>query len=33
MVVSEFGKKRRLTHPGVDPFWETFEKYLSKRHG
>ncbi len=27
------GKKERLEHPGVDPFWIKFEEYLKKQKG
>ena len=29
--IIENGKKRRLEHPKVDPFWIRFEEYLKKR--
>ena len=30
MHVYDAGRKRRLTHPEVDPFWARFEEYLKK---
>ncbi len=29
--VYEAGKRRRLAHPKVDPFWIRFEEYLKKK--
>jgi hydrogenase expression/formation protein HypE len=33
MILVDDGNEKELKHPGYDPFWVTFEKYLKKQRG